>query len=149
VPFLDPQEPNDDIDQVKARGLFRDAVAPLTARGRPRAALVATLDAFEDPVDVYRAWVPGRRVVSFSVKPNASADLELFRSTARTIYYPNRRAALRGPLIGGSYRPGNATDTFVVKNSSRRGRFVYVCVYKTSGGNLDAVYSLRINTRRR
>jgi Subtilase family len=150
VPGADPQEPNDDIDQVRAGGLFRTATVPLTSRGRGRATVVATLDWFEDPVDVYRAWVPGRRVVSFSVKPTANVDLEIFTPRAKTVYYQNRRAALRGSLFGGSYRLGKASETFVVRNKSRRGMFVYVCAYKARLDNLfDALYTLNIRTRRR
>lgn len=149
VPSIDPLEPNDDVNQVKARGLFRNATPPLTRRGRGQARVRARLDYTEDPVDVYRVFAPGKRVVRFRVTTNADVDLELFRPNARTVYYQNRRAALRGALIGGSYKRGPAAETFSVQNSGRRGVYIYAVVYKTRTGILDASYSLSISTRRR
>src|SRR5918994_1907390 len=74
APALDPLEPNDDIDHVKAHGIFRLAARPLTAPGRRRATYRARLDANEDPHDVYRVWVPGRSEVSATIWPNANTD---------------------------------------------------------------------------
>ena len=37
LPPIDPMEPNDDVDHVKAHGIFRAAARPLTAPGRRRA----------------------------------------------------------------------------------------------------------------
>jgi subtilisin family serine protease len=149
VPGVDPQEPNDDVNQVKAGGLFRQATPPLTRPGRGRAALVASLDYTEDPVDVYRVFVPAKRTVYFTVTPNADVDLELFRPNARTVFYRNRRAALRGALIGGSYRNGRGVERFSVVNTGRRGGYVYACIFKPLAPQLAAVYRLGIRTRRR
>jgi hypothetical protein len=149
LPPVDPQEPNDDINQVKAGGLFRQASPPLTRPGRGRAALVARLDYTEDPFDVYRVYAPGRRVVRFRVTMDADVNLELFRPNARTIFYRNRRAALRGALIGGSYKRGKAADTFAVVNGGRRGDYIYALVYKTNQGFLDANYRLTVQTRKK
>ena len=75
-PAPDPQEPNDDIDHVRAHGLFRQASAGLTAaRHARRAELGARLDSTEDPEDVYRIWVPGRRTVVATLRPNGDAQL--------------------------------------------------------------------------
>jgi subtilisin family serine protease len=150
LPSVDPQEPNDDVNQVKAGGLFRNATPPLTRPGRGRTSLEAGLDFTEDPVDIYRVFVPAKRVVDVTVRPDADVDLELFRPFARTVYYRNRRAALRGALIGGSRRRGKAVERFAVRNSSRRGGYVYAVVYITGDGeDLAAGYGLTIRTRRR
>jgi Subtilase family len=143
----DPQEPNDDIDQVKAGGLFTTSTPPLTGPGRGRSVLDARVDFYEDPVDVYRAWLPRRRVLAVELRPRfGNVDVEVFRPNARTIYYQNRRAALRGALIGGSYLTGAKVDRFAVKNNTRRGVYVYVVAYKTGGAALDAGYRLGLRT---
>ena len=149
IPGVDPQEPNDDINQVKAGGLFRTATPALTRPGRGRASLVASLDYTEDPVDVYRVFAPAKRRVYFTVTPDSDVDLELFRPNAQTTFYRNRRAALRGPLIGGSYKNGRAVERFSVVNSGRRGVYVYACIYKPRTLDLAAVYRLNIVTRKK
>ena len=149
LPAIDPLEPNDDINQVKARGLFQQAAPALTRPGRGRAALGAGLDVTEDPIDVYRVFVPAKRVVYFTVRPNANVDLELFRPNAQTVFYRNRRSALRGALVGGSYKRGRAVERFSVVNSGRRGAYVYACVYMPRSRDLAAGYRLGIVTRRK
>jgi Subtilase family len=149
IPDADRSEPNDDIDQVVANGLFAQATPPLLARGKKRGTVRATLDWTEDPVDVYRVWVPGRRSVSLRLTTDADVDLELFRPSAKTVYYTNHRRALRGPLIGGSYRSGRSTETFVVSNGGRGGVYVFACAFKARNGSfLDATYTLRATVTR-
>ena len=67
--------PNDDIHHVRAGGLFRQATAGLTRPGRGRATLTARLDETEDPEDVYRMQVPGRRRVVATLRANADVQL--------------------------------------------------------------------------
>ena len=149
IPDADPSEPNDDIDQVVAHGLFVEATRPLLARGKTRGTVTATLDWTEDPVDVYRVWVPGRRSVSFRLTTDADVDFEVFRPSAKTVHYTNHRRALRGPLIGGSYRAGRSTETFTVSNDSRGGVYVFACAFKPrSGSFLDATYTLRAGVKK-
>lgn len=146
----DPREPNDDIYQVRANGLFASADPPVTSPTRRRGELGAALDIGEDPVDVYRAWVPGRGSLRVTVTPGGgrNVDLEIFRRSARTVYYASRNRALRGPLVDGSYGKGGATETVSVENDGRKGEFVYVAVYLPEGGPLDAVYRLAATTGR-
>ena len=111
--------------------------------------MTATLDFTEDPVDVYRVWVPGRRSVALRLTTNADVDLELFQPSAKTVYYTNHRKALRGPLIGGSYRSGRSTETFVISNDSRNGVYVFACAFKPRNATLlDATYRLSATVRR-
>lgn len=147
-PALDPQEPNDDIDQVKAGGLFRNSTPAITSRTRNRATFRAGVDQYEDPVDVYRVWIPGRSTVSATITPSDNVDLEFFRPNAKTVYYQSRRAARRGSLIGGSYRPGKRTDRFKVVNKGRRGAFIFLETFKARGAFLDATYKLSVRTSR-
>jgi hypothetical protein len=146
LPAVDPLEPNDDVNQVEAGGLFKDAAAPLTRPGRPRATLRARLDRSEDPVDVYRVYVPGRRIARLRVVPTSNVDLELFRPSTGSCYYQNRRRAFRAALIGGSYHPARGAEAFALENKRESGRYVYACVYKPRDVEQRASYTLSIRT---
>jgi subtilase family protein len=146
-PALDPQEPNDDVDHVKAGGLFSAASPGLTRPGRGRAAINGFVDRHEDPTDVYRVWVPGGRVVVGTLRPRGGdIDLEVFRSNATTVFYRNRRAALRGALIGGSYRAGTKVERFGAVNGTRRGAYLYFALFKVRGAVWHAGYRLDVVT---
>jgi hypothetical protein len=148
LPRVDPLEPNDDVNQVTAGPLFREAATALTSPGREHATVQARVDRSEDPVDVYRVYVPARRAVRVRVLPTANVDLEVFRPSARSCYYKSRRQALRGPLLGGSYRAGRAAETFAVVNQPRAG-YVFACVYKPRDVRQNASYSLSVSTTAR
>jgi hypothetical protein len=146
LPAVDPLEPNDDVNQVSGGGLFKDAAAALTRPGRPRASLRARVDRSEDPVDVYRVYVPARRAVRLRVVPTSNVDVELFRANAGSCYYRNRRSA--AALIGGSYKPGRAVESFLLENRRAGSRYVYACVFKPRDPATRASYSLSIRTSR-
>ena len=148
LPAIDPFEPNDDVNQVRSGGLFREPAAALTRPGRARATVRARLDSSEDPVDVYRLYVPRRHVVKLRVVPTSNVDLELFRPTATSCYYRNRSRARRGVLIGGRYARGPATEAYALENKTELGRYVYACVYKPRDVSSTASYSLSITTNR-
>jgi hypothetical protein len=63
APRRDPQEPNEKPREIEPHGLFPDGTAPLTTPGRLAATINARLDRYEDPIDLYRIWAPGGRVV--------------------------------------------------------------------------------------
>ena len=73
TPPVDPEEPNDDIDQVKPHALFPDGQPALTTPGRASGRIAASLDAQEDPSDIYRIWVPAHRTVRARVTTGARA----------------------------------------------------------------------------
>jgi subtilase family protein len=146
LPAVDALEPNDDVNQVKAGGVFKDAAAPLTRPGLERASVRARLDRREDPVDVYRVYVPGQRVVRFRLVPSSNVDLEVFRANAHSCYYKSRRQALREILIGGGYRAGRATETYELRNKRSGGRYYYACAYKPRDVLQTASYSLTLTT---
>lgn len=148
-PAVDPFEPNDDVNQVKTGGLFKEPAAALTRPGRTRATLRARLDRTEDPVDVYRVYVPAGHVMRIRVVPNSNVDLELFRPTAGSCYYKSRSQALQGALIGGRYARGSATEAYSLENRSvSAGRYVYACVYKPREVQQSASYTVSISTVR-
>lgn len=146
-PSTDGQEPNDDIDHIKANGLFRNAARPLTAPGRPGATLNARLDASEDPEDVYRVWVPANRVVRATVTMNTDVDVDLWRSTARSVLA--RGAERRRGLITSSTKRGRVAERVAFRNGTRRGVWVYLDVYLRESGPDDAAYRITLATARR
>jgi Subtilase family len=119
----DPSEPNEDIDHVKPNRFFRSAAPPLTAPGRTRGSLDARLDFSEDPRDVYRVWVPGRRTTIVTLTPTADADLSVWGPRTASVLEGGR--ARRRDFRGLSERPGRRVETVRVVNTSRRGSFHY------------------------
>jgi hypothetical protein len=145
LPSIDPFEPNDDVNQVKPDGLFKTPAVGLTRPGRGSATIRARLHRTEDPVDVYRVFVPARHTVRLRVTPTSNVDLELFRPDATSCYYRNRRQALRGTLIGGGYKAGRTADVFAHANRLQ-GRYLFACVYKPRDVEARAAYTLSITT---
>ena len=127
APSIDPLEPNDDIDHVRAHGIFRLAARPLTAPGRSRAAYVARLNASEDPHDVYRVWVPGRREVTAVVKPNANVNAAVWAPKTKNV--AEGGAARLRDLVASSARPGGRPEVLHIANPTRRGYFAYLDLF--------------------
>jgi subtilisin family serine protease len=148
LPAVDPLEPNDDMNQVTAAGLLKREAPALTRPGRARATLRARLDRTEDPVDVYRVFVPARRQLRLRIAPTSNVDIEIFRPNARSCYYQSRSRALHGPLIGGRYGRGTAPETFPVRNRDNKGKYLFACVYKPRDVVSNASYTLSITTTR-
>jgi hypothetical protein len=144
LPAIDPLEPNDDVDHVKAHGIFRSAARPLTAPGRRRATIRARLHRTEDPDDVYRVWVPGRRVVTARVSPTADLTVAAWRTGTRSVY--ERGAARRRDLIVASARRGGRPETLRIENKRRRGFYAYLDVFPARGVR-SARYLLEISSR--
>jgi len=145
-PPSDSQEPNDDVYHVVRNGLFRTATPSLTDPGHPRADFEARLDLTEDPEDVYRVWVPGRSTVTTTLRGTRPVDLELWDATTPSVFVRGRQRQRH--LIAASRRPGTRPDTVSVENTGRKGAFVFVDVFLTRNGPLDAAYTLRIRTSR-
>jgi hypothetical protein len=147
VPRVDPHEPNDDVRHVTAGGFTRTATPPLTSPRRGRASLAARLDASEDPEDVYRVWVPARRVVRFAAAASADVDLDVWKPNTPSVFVEG--AARRQHLLGSSTRRGSATERVTVRNRGGRGYFAYADVYLRENGPDTAEYRLTISTARR
>lgn len=145
APASDGEEPNDDIDHVKAGGLFREASAPLTAPGRGTRTIGARLDRTEDPEDVYRVWVPARRSVVLTLRTNANAQLAIWGPKTRTVFAEG--AALRRNLVDASLRTGTKPETVRATNKTRRGAFYYGDVFLARGVKA-ASYRLSVRTVR-
>ena len=145
VPAPDPHEPNDDIDHVRAGGLFRQATAGLTRPGRGRATVTARLDDTEDPEDVYRIWVPGRRRVVATLRANGDVQLAAWGPRTRTVF--ERGAALKRDLVASSFRRGTAREVVRVENNDRRGAYLYLDAFLARNAR-HASYKLQVATTR-
>jgi subtilisin family serine protease len=137
VPAVDPQEPNDDIDQVAAGQMFSSATAPINSGGK-NARLKGRVDAVEDPSDVYRVVVPAKRRLTVSYSPGASnLSVGLWGSTARSI------TSTAGLLTA----PGRFAVSW--KNSSARASVVYAAIWTADNlTHLDASYTLQVRISR-
>jgi Subtilase family len=144
LPPIDPMEPNDDVDHVKAHGIFRSAARPLTSPGRRKASLRARLHRTEDPDDVYRFWVPARRVVTAKVTPTANVSVAAWRRSTRSVF--ERGAARRRDLIAVSTRPGGRPEVVRIENQRRSGFYAYIDVFPARGVR-SAQYTLAISSR--
>ena len=143
-PPVDPHEPNDDVDHVRANGLFRDPTPPLTQPGRGGSTLRARLDRAEDPEDVYRVWVPAGRRVTATVTADGTVSVDLWRTSVRSVRVEGIER--RRHLLAASAKPGRIADTVTFTNRGRRGVFVYLDLFLPRGGTVTASYNVRIAT---
>jgi hypothetical protein len=123
LPARDPQEPNDDIRQVVAGGLFRAAKPLVSSR------FSASLDDVEDPGDVYRVALPKGRKLTVTVTSDDDVRVALFGSAARTVDGTRSRLAV-------SDRAGKVAETVAYTN---RGRGLAVLFLDISPGRARTV----------
>jgi len=123
APVRDPFEPNDDVDEVDpARGMYLSKEPPLTSATKRRSRIAGRVDAWEDPRDVFRVWLPARRRVVVAMQANGNADLSLYSSSASTVA---GRFASTGRLSVANTR--GTTERLVYDNAGR-GRWAYLAV---------------------
>lgn len=103
TPENDPEEPNDDIAEVKPGPLFANGQPPLTTPTKPSIRIAGELDSSEDPRDLYRIWVPANKVVHVSVTGPGTAAPRIWgpKTAAVTEGLKARRRDLRGPTMAG------------------------------------------------
>ena len=106
LPPRDPQEPNDDIRQVVAGGLFRTAKPLVSAR------FSAAVDDVEDPEDVYRVGLPKGRKLTVRVTSDDDVRVELFGAAARSVGSTRNRLAVTD-------RAGKAVETVTYTNKGK------------------------------
>ena len=135
-PARDPQEPNEDVSYVKPGGLLHRAAKPLTAVGRKSGNVTARLDFGDDPRDVYRLWVPGKRTAVVALQPSGG-DVDLALWGPRTASVLESGRALRRDTRGISERSGTKRERLHVRNTGRKGAYFYVEAYMGAGsGNV-------------
>jgi len=142
APRVDPQEPNEDVYLVKPNGVSRRGHFPLTAPNRRRAEVRARLDAAEDPVDVYRVWLPAKGRLVATVATSDDVKVEAWGAATKTVYSTGK--ALRRHLLGSSYVTGGSTGTLVIRGRTP-GRYVYVDVF-LAPEFISGSYTLRLAT---
>ncbi len=131
TPARDPQEPNEDPAEIEPHGLFANGTEPLTAPGHLGGFLSAHVDHNEDPVDLYRVWAPGRKVLRARVIGSVSVRL-LPRAPETT----KTRPLAIGKRGVAAYR-----------NPARRGAYVYVEIRPAVARAVE--YTLRLTVARR
>jgi hypothetical protein len=146
APSRDPNEPNDDIRQVRARGLFTAAAPPITAPNRPRTTFRARLDVTEDLEDVYRVFVPAGRTVRITTTPDTDVDVDVWKSTTSSVFL--RGVARKRNLLASSGKNGKAAERVSVRNRTKKAFYAFLDVYLPRNGPLDARYTVTISTVR-
>jgi hypothetical protein len=124
-PAPDPQEPNEDVTYLKKGGLLQRSSVPLTTAGRLKGSITARLDFGEDPRDVYRIWVPGRRTAVVALQPTGG-DVDLALWGPRTVSVLEVGSARKRDFKGLSERLGAKRESLRVKNTTKRGAYYYV-----------------------
>ena len=132
VPARDPEEPNDDVDEVKPGGLFAAGQPTLTTAARPSNRIAGTLDATEDPSDLYRIWVPAQRVVRVAVSSDGNAAARIWGPLTASVNenLAARRRDLKGTLVRGGSKGFSAYVE--VLPTGRSGEAQYVLSVKSS-----------------
>jgi subtilisin family serine protease len=137
----DPQEPNDDITQVKPRGLFAEGRQPLNSPAKPNTSLRGRLDASEDPDDVYRVYVPAGRAVVVYVSGDSDVDLDLWGVRTQSVFEKGK--ALKRDLLAFSERPKKKAELVRYVNRNPGGITLYADVFL--GENVRAAnYSMSV-----
>jgi subtilisin family serine protease len=141
TPISDPYEPNDDIENVVTAGTRNLAQAPaLTTRSVRRRALIARSDRFEDPIDVYRIWLPVRKTLRVTVRSSTDNDVALIRLGAPTVTGAVARDYRLAPLA----KARGKVETLRFENGAT-GRWAYLSI-TLGAGAVDATYGLTVRT---
>jgi Subtilase family len=140
APPADPLEPNDEIVWIDGRAFGKKD--PAVFGGRRTVKFVALLDALEDPEDVYRIVMPGRRKVLVSVKPAfGDTDVSVYDKRAKSLDQRSR-------ILRKSGHAGSKTDAVTVRNRGRKSRSAYVRVFiHPRAKTLNAAYVVTIRRR--
>lgn len=126
APPNDPFEPNDDVDQVKPGRLFRTGEPALTTPARPSTRVAASLDANDDPRDVYRIWVPAHRVVRVSVSSGGAAAARIWgpKTVSTREGLKARRRDLRGTSMAAGKKGSAAYVEVLLTGRTPRTNYV-------------------------
>ena len=127
APAVDPAEPNDDIDEVRPGVLFPDGQPSLTSSSKPSTRVAGSLDLSDDPRDIYRIWVPPKKVVHVSVTGASGAAAARIwgpQTVAVTEGLKARRRDLRGPAMAGGKKGATAYVEVLLTGRSDRANYV-------------------------
>lgn len=126
APASDPQEPNDDVDEVKPGARFTDGQPMLTSSAQPSNGIAGSLDQAEDPRDLYRVWVPPNRVLRATVMSDGTAAARTWGPNTVSVSegIAQRRRDLKGPLIRGGAKGSNAYVEVLLTGASSSSRYI-------------------------
>lgn len=124
TPIVDPQEPNDDIDQIKGGAVFERSAALLTTHRKPSTRFRARLERNEDPNDVYRVLVPAGKQISISIFSSGDPGATLWGPLTTTVYTGERQN-----WLAASNKPGRRAERLVYRNEGRRAIVAYLDVW--------------------
>jgi hypothetical protein len=127
VPTVDVLEPNDDVPQVTA-ALFGRAQAAVNGSRGHDARLAATIDAAEDPHDVYRVVVPAARRIVVTTASPANLRAALWGARASTV------ASGKSQRLAFSNRRGAAAESVAWTNRTTHATTVYLDVSAATDG---------------
>lgn len=136
TPPLDPLEPNDGITYVN--GAIYQHPDPYVWSGGPARTINASVDAVEDPVDVYRIRVKGHERATITLHPGqGNADLRLYDGAAKGLQVR--------PLARSSHGAG-VPDVVRVANHRAAAHTYYVAVVAPSvrSRSFGAQYRLQV-----
>ena len=143
TPPGDPFEPNDDVDMVRANGLFEAATPSLTNRLRATAFIRGSLAQHADPRDVFRVWIPPHGSLAATATPHAGAiALRVWRAGTRSVLETATRR--RRDLLSHGQR--QRIQRLRVSNRSARGTYAYVEVSIGTAAQ-NSSYALALSTR--
>jgi hypothetical protein len=138
LPIPDPLEPNDNIVWVDGTAFGKPAASIWS--GGAAARVNGLLDVQEDPVDVYRIVIPGRKTAKISVIPRfGDPSVEVFTSSAISVNDEDRRVAY------GHKSGAKKTERVSVRNGGKRKRSYFVAI-KPQGNSRyqERQYTLRV-----
>jgi hypothetical protein len=93
----------------------------------------ARLDVGDDPRDVYRFWIPGRRAASIALQPSGG-DIDLAAWGPLTSSVLEGGSARKRDSRGLSERLGTRRERLRVKNRRRKGAYFYLEASVGAGG---------------
>lgn len=138
LPIQDPLEPNDNLVWVDGTA-FGKPSPPIWQGGKP-VEINALLDKQEDPVDVYRILIGGKKSARIAVIPRfGDPSLEVFTSESISVNDTDGRVG-RSRLVG-----SKKTERLTIRNKGSKKRSYYIAI-KPQGSSRyqERQYSLRV-----
>jgi subtilisin family serine protease len=126
TPPVDPLEPNDDVEQVN--GGVGPAQRSIDGPRGGNVRIAASVDAGEDPHDVYRVVVPAKRRLVVTVAGNANLRAALWTVNAFTV-----RVGRDGRLAF-SNRPGTRSEQVAWTNARKTAAAIFLDVSPAGAG---------------
>jgi hypothetical protein len=148
LPAVDPHEPNDDMNQVTAMGILKREAPALTRPGRARATLRARLDRTEDPVDVYRVYVPAHRQLRLRIVPTSKRRHRGLPPAWAQLLLPEPKPGPTRPADRWTIRARNGAGDVPGPEHRQQGKYLFACVFKPRDTVSTASYTLSITTTR-